>query len=114
MPGFTFETQMRAMQYAAGAQAALHMDLIPSQYLTTTCPECGDEVTNDITAHVVIIDREETQFVIVGCEGYWVINPEIIGMDREGWSDWTAGDEMDRVTGVHDASCNGDCIIDHR
>jgi hypothetical protein len=67
-------------------------------YLTRRCPECQktDEEMSTIERgwHRIV-----SGFVIVGCEGYWVINPNtrMMGGVRLGgdgskglhWSDWT-------------------------
>jgi plasmid stabilization system protein ParE len=93
MSGFTFEGQMQAARYAAAAQAAILTGLISPEYLTTRCPECGDEMSVGAPDdHVIGIDREEIQFVIIACEGYWVIPPSLVGIDSPHWSDWTKAD----------------------
>lgn len=106
MPGFTFETEMRAARYASMMQAALLKDLIDPSQLTSVCPECGDQMVIGATdEHVVMIDSEETEFVLIACEGYWVMDPRIIGWDRENWQ--PNGALGDAVTGVHDSACDG-------
>jgi hypothetical protein len=60
-------------------------------WLTSTCPECAEPVEGDglviapegTHAHVVIAG-----YVLLGCEGYFVISPAVLGIDRA-WSDWT-------------------------
>lgn len=93
MSGFTFETEMKMGRYAAGVQAALWMDLVPEKYLTDRCTECGESIeTMDQDEHVIMVDREENQFVLVACEGYWVVNPSVAGLPNNGWDDWTEAD----------------------
>jgi hypothetical protein len=51
--------------------------------LTDTCPECGTQVTNYMQAvtddgHLVIQPAGDTYAVIVGCEGFWTINPKLL------------------------------------
>lgn len=77
---------------------------------TTTCPECGsdfadtDEAHED-TEHIIIALTSDTFAVIVACEGYFVVNPNLVGIDSPNWSD---GDALgDEVTGVHTDDCNG-------
>lgn len=63
-----------------------------------TCAECG--VTIDARARLaaedvghIMIQRTEgdpmtgtDQFLmVIGCEGYWHINPEAVGLPRGGW-----------------------------
>lgn len=92
MSGFDFPGLMRMGRYAAMVQAAVYGDLIDPRYLTSRCPECGDEMSIGAPEdHVTVVDSEETVFVAVGCEGYWVIDPEQVGLPRNGWSDWTSG-----------------------
>ena len=60
---------------------------------TGTCPECGEQpvgdglvVDNDgVCAHVVLGGA-----VVLGCHGYWVVNPAALGMIDlvPRWSDW--------------------------
>ena len=78
---------------------------------TTTCPECGsdfadsDEAYED-TEHIIVTLTSDTFAVIVGCEGYFVVNPNLVGFDSPNWSNESAlGDE---VTGVHAEHCAGD------
>jgi hypothetical protein len=49
-------------------------------YLSPTCPECGHCARPDDGAHITLGDA-----VVVGCEGYWVINPNTIGIPRPQW-----------------------------
>jgi hypothetical protein len=75
--------------------------------LTNTCPECGVDLQDDDAdiEHLIITLTSDTTAVVVGCEGYFVINPNLVGIDAPNWTaDGALGDE---VTGVHDAACNG-------
>lgn len=60
---------------------------------TTICPECGDIPTpnrmgglHGDSPYTHILDADG--FVLVGCEGYHVINPNVIGMENPNWHDW--------------------------
>jgi hypothetical protein len=48
------------------------------------CPECGEHVMvmddSDRADHVLARDE-----VVVGCEGYWIIDPALVGIER-GWT----------------------------
>lgn len=87
----------RLAMYLMGVEGALEDGRIPAKYLINTCPECGSTFTTwtDATSdlHIVINianDWEPKKYaVIVGCEGYWVINPEVVGVDASNWEDWT-------------------------
>jgi hypothetical protein len=58
---------------------------------TVFCTECGRVINGDglVTddadggGHVVIDGA-----VVLGCEGYWQIDPDAVGLDRGGWDDW--------------------------
>jgi hypothetical protein len=60
---------------------------------TTICPECGDIPTPDrlgglsgTSPYTHILDDDG--YVLIGCEGYFVINPAVLGITSN-WSDWT-------------------------
>lgn len=81
-----------------GAKTAQIQD-IPgiTPYLTTDCPECGENpidnnyphltASPDQTSHGYL--RRDSDIVLIGCEGYHILDPALLGMDREGWDDWT-------------------------
>lgn len=55
--------------------------------LTERCPECGQVPTGlDIQLH-----RMHDGFIIVACEGYWVMDPEKIGLGTGNWMDFRDG-----------------------
>lgn len=56
------------------------------------CPECGiatDEFTaEDEDRHVTILQKIQGKplyYVVVGCEGYFTIDPKKLGMPRNNW-----------------------------
>jgi hypothetical protein len=63
---------------------------------TNTCPECGDHV-DDITdtEHVVVTLTGDVTAIVVGCEGYFVIDPNLVGIDSDTWQDWRKLPEID-------------------
>lgn len=70
---------------------------------TDTCPECGwefdsrvDAMTDTNGAHLVLELSGDVFAVLVGCEGYYVINPALLGLGAEhpNWSDNALGDEL--------------------
>lgn len=77
-------------------------------YLTDVCPECKQRVVGvmDDGTHTWVssgLDASTGEgpstYVVVGCEGYLVINPEVIGLRRMQWQDWTTADlEVDPVS----------------
>ncbi len=54
-----------------------------TQHLKRVCPECGVEPagTDEASAHALTEDGH----VVIGCEGYWVIDPAAVGLDPGGW-----------------------------
>ena len=76
--------------YAEAVDAALAAGRI-SGPLTSTCPECGshfadiDEAYED-TEHIIIATTSDTTAVVVACEGYFVVNPNLVGIDSPNWS----------------------------
>jgi hypothetical protein len=51
-----------------------------AEYLSPTCPECGHSAPPDDGAHVVLGNA-----VVIGCEGYCVIDPNAVGVPRLNW-----------------------------
>ena len=52
--------------------------------LTKVCPECGETPeTNSDSDHAMVLC-----FVAIACEGYYVVNPNLVGFSRPNWSDW--------------------------
>ena len=50
-------------------------------YLSPVCPECGHVPEREEGIHVVV----GAAAVVIGCEGYWVINPNVVGIPRPSW-----------------------------
>lgn len=73
--------------------------------LTNRCQECGEKIDTYHGAagddpHLVMQTTSDTYAVLVGCEGYWQINPALIGLPPGQWQDWTdnpLGDEAPPV-----------------
>lgn len=63
-------------------------DALPSleeshpEALRKKCPECAEVVDEalDPATHTVM-----DGYVIVGCEGYFVVDPELVGLPRGNW-----------------------------
>jgi len=56
---------------------------------TTQCIECEGVVDRDFSAadHWVMFDRQRNaNVVVIGCEGYYQINPASVGIHNEHWS----------------------------
>lgn len=78
--------------YAEAVEVGLEIGTITGP-LTTRCPECDsdfadlDEAYED-TEHIIIATTSDTTAVVVACEGYFVVNPNLVGIDSPNWSDW--------------------------
>lgn len=58
-------------------------------WLTTRCPECDESHADAAQKDAFEADHYMIgQAVIIGCEGYSIINPNVIGIDRPNWQDW--------------------------
>lgn len=54
-------------------------------WLTAICTECGHEpIAEGTESQHGMLD----EFVLIGCEGYWLINPNAVGIYNPHWSDW--------------------------
>jgi hypothetical protein len=62
-----------------------------NEWLTTECPECATKVwrmTDEMQAWHFILAEHGADFVIIGCEGYQVVNPNALGIASPNWDDW--------------------------
>lgn len=62
-----------------------------NELLTTTkCTECDLRVTDEtfeLSAHWIMLDpARDEHVVIIGCEGYWLVEPASVGLDNQMWS----------------------------
>jgi len=52
---------------------------------SVACAECGRIPNiNDDAPHVLDADG----YVLIGCEGYHQVNPNVLGLEKPNWSDW--------------------------
>lgn len=84
------EREQEYLDAAAKALEAEQEDI--KQYCFTWCPECQVTVPRkeDDPEFYRIHKTYETEwdiFVLIGCEGYWVINPNLLGIDAPNWFD---------------------------
>lgn len=90
------EQRIETAKYAIAASEHIkgHSDkyALVQPYLTRVCPECNCSIAwADDPDHLTIQDPiTDHQVVVIGCEGYWVINPNIIGIPSPNWMDWLA------------------------
>jgi hypothetical protein len=84
------ETLAELLRYVLAVNAgmqATYRTLRP--YLTPRCTECGQAVT-DMTDHWQSLHIIVNGYVIVACEWYWVVDPNIVGIAGT-WCDWAEG-----------------------
>lgn len=84
-------------QYVAAAYQEIVFRGNPNSIGTTSrCPECGadfdnrvDAMTDQDGAHLVLELSGDVFAVLVACEGYYVINPALLGLgdNHPNWSD---------------------------
>jgi hypothetical protein len=65
---------------AAVMRAMMRSDTRVAPYLSPICPECGQLAGPEDGVHIVL-----GAVVVVGCEGYWVINPNVVGIPSPNW-----------------------------
>ncbi len=57
--------------------------------VTSTCTECerylGDNAHLWDDEHVMFLMPDGRIVVLVGCEGYMLVDPSAVGLEREGW-----------------------------
>ena len=59
--------------------------------VTDLCPECGAHLTRKYHDYHLVVPMPDTDpkqrevAVVVGCEGYWAVNPALVGIDRPTW-----------------------------
>jgi hypothetical protein len=80
--------------YVRACAAALRDRTLSVYDITAVCPECQEYAEPGDGAHITapagIVDGIA---VLIGCEGYHVINPARVGQDASGWEDWRPIDE---------------------
>ncbi len=65
---------------AAVLAAMMRHDPRVAPYLSPICPECDELPPPEDGVHLVL-----GATVAVGCEGYWVINPNVVGIPNPHW-----------------------------
>jgi hypothetical protein len=61
-------------------RAMIRSDPRIARYLSPICPECGRLAATEDGVHIVL-----GSVVVVGCEGYRVINPNAVGIPDPDW-----------------------------
>lgn len=52
---------------------------------TSTCSECGQTPDVDDAEHLCMQLADGKTFVVIGCEGYWFIDPASVGLFGTSW-----------------------------
>lgn len=79
--------------YAEMVDTAVQAGKIEGPF-STRCTECGsdfadiDEAHED-TEHILITLTSDTIAVVVACEGYWLVDPNKVGIESANWQDWS-------------------------
>lgn len=78
----------QTLEYLNAVNAELRDE--SNELLTTvTCTECERTVGVDLNTadHFVLPDaaRGGDEVVVIGCQGYWQINPESVGIEKTHW-----------------------------
>lgn len=69
------------VQAVTDAIRAGHDDI--KAYLTKRCPECDGDATDEPEDHVLV-----QGWCVVACEGYWVVDPNLVGIESPRWMNW--------------------------
>lgn len=86
------KVEARTGTYVAAVSTALDDPEVDSSGfgLRQTCTECDthvDAMTEAERGAHEIVELEE-RWILVGCEGYWLVDPAAVGMVRGNWQDW--------------------------
>jgi hypothetical protein len=76
----TQAAQERTAYLAAVITAMMRHDPAVQPYLSPLCPECNQIPEPEDGIHIVL-----GAAVVIGCEGYWVINPNVVGIAKPNW-----------------------------
>lgn len=82
-------------RYLVAVGTALEANHLTTADLTVVCPECNEVLETRFAdgSHIVmdtphIMDEDagyESFALVVGCEGYWLIDPAKVGLPRGNW-----------------------------
>lgn len=113
----------RSRPYVDAVRVALIGDALPANANRTNyCTECDTELwtPDDFEGHVVwqdtdaitLADLDYNPVIIIGCEGYWFIDPNMVGIPSDTWTPvntWLDWAEMhyddDHADGNPDRQC---------
>lgn len=81
------EINLKAARYVLACVEAIVAEKLPVEAKRDICPECMEKVTQlNSSNHIVRVSIPRDEVVlIIGCEGYWVIDPNLVGMNDSTW-----------------------------
>lgn len=81
--------QRETLEYLNAARRVLD-DPENTVKTTSTCTECDKHVSDmgvEWMAHWVMINAAADEpVVVIGCEGYWIVDPTTVGIKRDHWA----------------------------
>ena len=84
---------LRDARYALAVVEMIVTERLPHEARTNECPECAEvqgHLEND--DHLVwSSSKGDEVVVIIGCEGYWVVDPSLVGINSPNWQAADAG-----------------------
>lgn len=94
------QINLREARYILAVVQAIVQETLPVEARTNECPECtGTILPADFAAqrdHLVWVSQAGDEVVvIIGCEGYWVVDPALVGIDSPNWQPADAGFEAE-------------------
>lgn len=91
------QTNLREARYVLAVVEALVRETLPQEARTNECPECtGILRPLDNSDHLIWASQAGDEVVvIIGCEGYWVVDPALVGIDSPNWQPANAGFEAE-------------------
>jgi hypothetical protein len=97
--------------YARAVDAAVTSGRLSGPF-TSSCPECGSDFSDTDEAyedneHIILALASDTYAVVVACEGYYVINPNLVGIDSANWQGPELPADTMAVIEQHDRDFNG-------
>jgi hypothetical protein len=84
------ETRFEAIHdYAEAVDAAIVAGTLEGPF-TSRCPECDFDFADADSAdldedHLIVALTSDTFAVVVACEGYFVIDPNLVGIESRNW-----------------------------
>lgn len=75
---------LKAARHVLACVEALVAEKLPLEHRVSECPECCEEIDIFNTEHLIWGERDDV-VIIIGCEGYWAIDPALVGIDSPNW-----------------------------